>query len=49
MQTIPFKGTIRKVGNSYMVTIPREYIGQELEENSTYWFNVSTEKTNNGG
>jgi len=44
MKQIPFKGTIREVGNSYMVTIPREYIGKELSKNSTYWFTVDTKE-----
>ena len=44
MKQIPFKGTIREVGNSYMVTIPREFIGDKLHKNSTYWFTVETEE-----
>lgn len=45
---IPFKATIRNIGNSYMVTVPKNMVGSELKEDGTYWFSVDTEtKTEN--
>jgi len=40
MNEISFKATIRKVGNSHMITIPKEYIGDEVKENGTYFFTI---------
>ena len=44
MDKIPFKATIRKIGNSYMVTIPKEWIGEEVKENGTYNFTIHLDK-----
>jgi len=43
--TIKFFGTIRKVGNSGVVTIPRDYIDNDLLKiGEEYTFVVSEEK-----
>ena len=42
MVEISFKGKIRKVGNSSMVTIPKEYIGHELQRDILYTFKIDT-------
>jgi antitoxin component of MazEF toxin-antitoxin module len=39
---IQFKATIRKVGNSAMITIPSEYIDAELKVGEDYFFTVKT-------
>lgn len=46
MVSIKFKATIRKVGNSSHITIPKEYMGQELQLNNTYFFSIDTIEQN---
>lgn len=47
MHEIPFKGIVRKVGNSFMVTIPKEWVGQEIKENETYNFTIHLNSNKN--
>ena len=43
MKIIPFRAKIWKQGNSYVVTIPRKYIGKDLKDRGVYTFNVNIE------
>jgi len=47
MRKIPFKGTVRKFGNSHGVIIPAAYIGKEIKEGDDYWITIDTKKGEN--
>ena len=45
---VKFKATIRKYGNSHVVTIPADYINNEMvEPKKEYWFTINEENEKN--